>query len=104
MNYTRSALFGILAFVLLFSNLQTADSILWDLQISVNLEKYPLSEADIPVVFGTVADHAGKPVPGTEVKIRLGVDSIIRKQDKLIDEMQKYVDNKEDLKNRLSDN
>jgi len=76
-NYTSGALFGILAFVLLFSNLQTVDSTLWDLQISVNLEKNPLSEADIPVVFGTVADHAGKPVLGTEVKIRLGVESII---------------------------
>ena len=81
MNYTRSALFGILAFVLLFSNLQTADSILWDLQITINLEKNPLSEVDIPVVFGTVTDHAGKPVPGAEVKIRLGIDSIITTAD-----------------------
>jgi len=80
-NYTRSALFGILVFVLLFSNLQTADSTLWDLQITINLEKNPLSEADIPVVSGTVADHAGKPVPGAEVKIRLGVDSIITTAD-----------------------
>jgi len=80
-NYTRYALFGILAFVLLFSNLQTVESTLWDLQISVNLEKNPLSETDIPVVFGTVTDHAGDPVPGTEVKIRLGEDSIITTAD-----------------------
>lgn len=81
MNYARSTLFGILAFVLLFSNVQTVNSTLWDLQISVNLEKNPLYEGDIPVVFGTVTDQAGKPVPGTELKIRLGEDSIITTAD-----------------------
>lgn len=81
MNNTRNALFGILAFVMLFSNVQTANSILWDLQVDVNLEKTPLVEGDIPVVFGTVTDHAGKPVTGAEVKIRLGENSIITTTD-----------------------
>ena len=81
MKYARSALFGILAFVLLISNLQTADSVLWDLQISLNLEKNPLTEEDIPVIIGTVTDHAGKPVVGSEVKIRLGGESIITTAD-----------------------
>lgn len=81
MKYTRSALFGILAFVILFSNLQAAESTLWDIQISLNLEKSPLTEEDVPVIFGTVSDHAGKPIPDAEVKIRLGGDSIITTSD-----------------------
>ena len=81
MRYIRSTLFGILAFVLLFSNLQNAESTLWDLQISVNLQKDHLTEEDIPIISGMVADHAGKPVSGAEVKVRLGEDSIITTSD-----------------------
>ena len=77
MNYTSSVLFGILAIVLLLSNFQTVDSTLWDLQISLNLEKSPLTEGETPVVFGTVSDHAGKPIQDAEVKIRLGQDALI---------------------------
>ena len=81
MNNIRSALFGMLAFVLLFSSIQAAESTLWDLQISMNLQKGFLMEGDIPVVSGIVADHAGKSVPGAEVKLRLGGESIITTAD-----------------------
>lgn len=70
-----------LAFVLLFSNLQTVDSTLWDLQISVNLQKDYLAEDDIPIISGIISDHAGNPIPGADVKIRLGDESIITTSD-----------------------
>lgn len=70
-----------LAFILLFSNLQIADSTLWDLQISVNLQKEYLTEDDIPIISGMVTDHAGAPVPEAEVKIRLGDESVITTSD-----------------------
>ena len=81
MNNIRSALFGILAFVLLFSNIQAADSTLWDLQISMNLQNIHLVEGQTPIVSGIVADHAGKPVSGAEIKLRLGEESIITTAD-----------------------
>jgi len=68
---------GILGIGLLFSNLPLSESILWDLIIYVELEQSPLHFGEIPVVFGSVTDHAGKPVSGAEVKVRLGADSII---------------------------
>jgi len=68
---------GILGIGLLFSNLPLSESILWDLIIYVELEQSPLHFGEIPVVFGSVTDHAWKPVSGAEVKVRLGADSII---------------------------
>jgi hypothetical protein len=83
MNKTSNTLFGIIAIVILSSNLQSANSTLWDLLIEVGFEKNPLTEDDIPVVFGNVTDHAGKPVSEAEVKIRLGEKSIITTTDSL---------------------
>ena len=68
---------GILGFSLLFSNLPLSESVLWDLIIYVELEQSPLHFGDVPVVVGSVTDHASKPVSGAEVKVRLGADSII---------------------------
>jgi len=67
---------GILGFGLLFSNLPLSESILWDLIIDVKLEQSPLSVGDIPIIVGSVTDHASKPISGAEVKIRLYTDSI----------------------------
>jgi len=67
---------GILGFSLLFSNLPLSESVLWDLIIDVKLEQSPLYVGDIPVVVGSVTDHASKPVSGAEVKVRLYTDSI----------------------------
>lgn len=68
-------------FVLLFSNLQTTNAVLWDLQIDVKLEKNPLLVGDIPIIIGTVTDHAGKPISEAEIKIRLGQNSILTSTD-----------------------
>jgi len=68
---------GILGIGLLFSNLPLSESVLWDLIIYVELEQSPIHFGDIPVVLGSVTDHAWKPVSGAEVKVRLGLDSIM---------------------------
>ncbi len=68
---------GILGIGLLFSNLPLSESVLWDLLIYVELEQSPLMFGEIPVVFVSVTDHAGKPVSGAEVTVRLGADSIM---------------------------
>lgn len=81
MNKVRNSLFGILVFVLLFSNLQTTNAVLWDLQIDVKLEKNPLLVGDIPIIIGKVTDHAGKPISEAEIKIRLGQNSILTSTD-----------------------
>ena len=67
---------GILGIGLLFSNLPLSESVLWDLIIDVKLEQSPLYVGEIPVVFVSVTDHAGKPVSGAEVKVRLYSDSV----------------------------
>ena len=77
MNKVIGTLFGILAFVILLSNVQTTNASLWDLQIDVKLEKSPLSVGDVPVIIGKVTDHAGKPISDAEIKIRLGQNSIL---------------------------
>ncbi len=81
MNKVRTALFGILVLVILFSNVQTTNASLWDLQIDVKLEKSPLSIGDTPVIIGTVSDHAGKPISDAVIKIRLGQNSILTTSD-----------------------
>ncbi len=67
--------------MLLFSNIQTTNAVLWDLQIDVKLEKNPLLVGDTPIVTGVVSDHAGKPISGAEIKIRLGQNSILSSTD-----------------------
>lgn len=63
--------------MLLFSSIPMSESILWDLLITVSLEKNPLQVYEKPVVIGTIVDHAGKPVSGAEVKIRLDQESVV---------------------------
>lgn len=81
MNKVIGTLFGILALVILFSNVQATNAALWDLLIDVRLEKSPLSVGDVPVIIGTVTDHAGKPISDAEIKIRLGQNSILTSTD-----------------------
>jgi len=80
---TGTILLGLVVAVILISNLQIANSTLWDLIIEVNLEQNPLLEGEVPVVFGTVVDHAGKPISDAEIKIRLGGNSITTTTDTL---------------------
>jgi len=68
---------------LLISNFQMADSTLWDLLIEVYLEQNSIYQGDVPIVFGTISDHAGKPVSDVDIKISLGEDSIDAKSDVL---------------------
>ena len=79
----RIILLGLVVTILLVSNIQMADSVLWDLQIELNFEQNSLQKGDIPVVFGSVFDHAGKPVSEAEIKIRLGENSVITTTDAL---------------------
>jgi len=67
---------GIVGVSLLFSNLPFSESILWDLIIDVKLEQSSLYVGDVPVVVGSITDHASKPVSGADVVVRLGTDSI----------------------------
>ncbi len=79
----RIILLGLVATILLVSNMQMVDSVLWDLQIELNFEQNSLQKGDIPIVFGSVIDHAGKPVSEAEIKIRLGGNSVITTTDAL---------------------
>lgn len=62
-------------------NLALSQSTLWDLIIDIELLKNPLNEEDVPVVYGAISDHAGKPVSDAEVKMRLGQHSIVTTSD-----------------------
>lgn len=79
----RVILLGLVATILLVSNMQMVDSVLWDLQIELNFEQNSLQKGDIPIVLGSVVDHAGKPVSEAEIKIRLGRNSVITTTDAL---------------------
>lgn len=80
---TGTILIGLVVGLILISNLQIANSTLWDLIIEVNLEQNPLQEGEVPVVFGSVVDHAEKPILDAEIKIRLGGNSITTTTDSL---------------------
>lgn len=92
MNKVRNSLLGILAFVLLFSNIQITNATLWDLQIDVSLEKSPLLVGDTPIVIGIVTDHAGKPISEAEIKIRLGQNSLLTSTDVLGNFLVEFTD------------
>ena len=59
-----------------FSNFQTSESVLWDLLIDVNLEKNPIQVNEKPLVFGSIIDHASKPVVNATVSIGLDIESV----------------------------
>ncbi len=68
---------GIICSLFLVSSIAVSESVLWDLLIDISFEKNPLEIGDIPVVIGTVTDHAGKPVSDAEVKIRFDKESVV---------------------------
>ena len=74
-----TACFLILTFFV--PNLALSQSTLWDLIIDIELLKNPINEGDIPVIYGVISDHAGKPVSDVEVKMRLGQYSIVTTSD-----------------------
>jgi len=74
---------GIISATILFSNLPSSSSTLWDLVIYLELEQSFIQVGDIPVIMGTVTDHASKPISNAEIKIRLEQSSIITNTDEL---------------------
>jgi hypothetical protein len=80
---TGIILIGLAVSIILISNFQISDSTLWDLIIEVNFEQNPLQVGENPVVFGSVVDHAGKPISDADIKIRLGENSILTTTDNL---------------------
>jgi len=76
----RTRQFGIIVILSisgLFLTIPSAEAVLWDLIITVNLEKNPLEVNEKPVIIGTVMDHAGKGVSDVEVKIRFDTQSVV---------------------------
>ena len=67
---------GLVISFLGFSSFQISESVLWDLLIDVNLEKNPIQVNENPVVFGSIIDHASKPVSNATVSIRLDIESV----------------------------
>ena len=70
-------LIGAISGILLVSNFQNSESVLWDLIITVELEKSKILQDEVPVVIGKVVDHGNKPVQNATVSIRMGQESII---------------------------
>jgi len=69
-------LLGLIFGVVLFSNIQFSESLLWDLQIFANPEKESLTLDEFPIIVGLIVDHAEKPIPEAEVKLRVGTESV----------------------------
>ena len=63
--------------VFILSSVPLSESTLWDLLISVNVINAPLEENDNPLIFGTIVDHAGKPIENVSVQIRSGQNTVL---------------------------
>jgi len=70
-------LFGILFTVLLTSAASAHAAILWDLIITAEFEQVQISQFEKPVILGRVVDHAMKPIPDAEIRIRFADVSVI---------------------------
>lgn len=66
---------ALVSIFLILGSVSVSESILWDLIITAELEKNPLEAGEIPVIVGSVVDHASKPVVNAEVKLRFGINS-----------------------------
>lgn len=62
--------------VLLVSTTPAFGATLWDFVISAKFEQEKIDIHDRPVIFGTVLNHAMKPVPDAEVQIRFASTSV----------------------------
>lgn len=73
----------ILSIGILFSisSLPTSEAKLWDYIVNSEFLKNPISEGDDPILFGTIVDHAYRPVSNVEIKISFAGDSYIVKSD-----------------------
>jgi len=66
---------ALVSIFLILGSVSVSEAILWDLIITAELEKNPLEAGEIPVIVGSVVDHASKPVVNAEVKLRFGINS-----------------------------
>lgn len=69
-------IFGILFTVLLTSAVSAHAAILWDLIINAEFEQAQISQFEKPVILGRVVDHAMKPIPDAEIRIRFADVSV----------------------------
>ena len=67
---------GIMAAIIVFSALPTAQAELWELIVEVNVEKGAIVSGETVSITGQVVDHAYEPIRGGEVLIRTGTDTI----------------------------
>jgi hypothetical protein len=73
----RLAVFSALLAVLLLATTTWASAAtLWDFMIKAEFEESQIHLNEKPVISGIVLDHASKPVPGAEVKIRFAGVSV----------------------------
>jgi len=61
--------------ILLISGIPISESVLWDLQIMLNVVNDPIISNENPVVSGQVIDHAGKAIQNAKVQIRIGAET-----------------------------
>jgi hypothetical protein len=66
----------LLAFILVTSTTYASAATLWDFVIKAEFEQDRIGLNESPVIFGTVLNHASKPVPDAEIKIRFAGSSV----------------------------
>ena len=67
--------------IFVLSFLPDSEAKLWDYIVNSEFLKNPISEGDDPILFGTIVDHAYRPVSNVEIKISFAGDSYIVKSD-----------------------
>ena len=66
----------VLAGLVVLSGVPLAESTLWDLLITAQVENAPLPEGQNPIISGLIVDHAGKPVANATVQMRNGQGTV----------------------------
>jgi hypothetical protein len=75
-------LLAIFCMTILLASVATASAAqLWDLIIAVKLQREQIKINDRPVIFGTVVNHAMKPVAGADIRISFANEAVYTKTD-----------------------
>tara|TARA_Y100000996_G_scaffold316776_1_gene252955 strand:+ start:858 stop:1772 length:915 start_codon:yes stop_codon:yes gene_type:complete len=82
-NTITILLIATIACTLMVSYIPDSDAKLQDYIIDIQFLENPISHGKTPVVFGTVVDHAYRPVSNADVKITFASESYILKTDRL---------------------
>ena len=72
---SKSAIIGIVSFLMLVSFVQTSEAELWELIIDAEVSKGAITPGETLAITGKVVDHAYKPIRGAEVLIRTGAET-----------------------------